>query len=153
MKTAAGVLMVSGCLFFSSAAFAEEPKEPKEQKEQKVAAPAGESAGKTAPRMIVVKDPETGQLRAPTAAEIEALKTAAPAPKLAVSGQATTVEKLLSGRVRATLGPEYMRYSVVRKNPDGSLSEECVTPANLDAAVYAPATKASPAAKPATEEK
>ena len=146
MKSAVGIVVVSGVLVFLSPAFAEEPKG---------AAPPAESAGKAAPRMIVVKDPETGQLRAATAAEIEALKASAPAPKLAVSGEATTVERLPSGRVRARLGPEYMRYSVVRKNPDGSLSSDCVPGSKVEEAVKAPAQTARPAsaAKPAAEEK
>jgi hypothetical protein len=143
MKSAVGIVVVSGVLFFSPAAFAEEPKG---------SAPPAESAGKAAPRMVVVKDPETGQLRAASAAEIEALKaasSASPSPKLAVSGKTTTVERLLSGRVRARLGPEYMRYSVVRKNPDGTLSSDCVPGSKVDGAVNASA----PAAKPAAEEK
>ncbi len=140
MKAAAGIVVVAGVLFLSPTAFAEEAKST---------APAVESAGKAAPRMVVVKDPQTGELRAPTAQEIEALKAVSPAPKLSVSGQATTVEKLLSGRVRAKLGPEYMRYSVVRRNPDGKLSEQCVPGSKLDGALNASA----PAAKPVAEEK
>jgi hypothetical protein len=140
MKSAVGIVVVSWVLLLSSPTFAEEPKG---------AAPPAESAGKAAPRMVVVKDPETGQLRAATAAEIEALRASAPAAKFAVSGEPTTVEKLLSGRVRARLGPEYMRYSVVRKNADGTLSSDCVPGSKVDGAVNASA----PAAKPAAEEK
>lgn len=155
MKAAVGVVVVSGSLFLSSAAFAEEPKDPKEPKEPKASAPAAESAGKAAPRMIVVKDPDTGQLRAATAKEIEALRAASIKPALATAAPATTVETLPSGRKRALLGPEYSRYSVVRKNPDGSLSSDCVPGSKLDEAVSAPAstTKPAPAAKPAAEEK
>lgn len=146
VRTAFGVVVL-GSLVLSSAAFAEEPGNPKDSKEPTM--PAAESAGKTAPRMIVVQDPETGQLRAATTKEIEALKAVAPAPKLAVTGEPTSVEKLLSGRVRAKLGPEYMRYSVVRKNPDGSLSSVCVPASKVDEVVKAPV----PAAKPAAEER
>ncbi len=140
MKKSIGVFAVCWVMALASRGTAEEPRG---------AAPVGESAGKAAPRMIVVRDPQTGELRPPTAAEIEALKAAVPAPKAAVAGQATTVEKLLSGRVRARLGPEYMRYSVVRKNPDGTLSYDCVPGSKVDGALKA----AAPAAKPAAEEK
>ncbi|MFI5180850.1 MAG: post-PEP-CTERM-1 domain-containing protein [Thermoanaerobaculia bacterium] len=140
MKATVGVLVVSGVLVLSSPAFGEEPKST---------APAAESAGKAAPRMIIVKDPVTGELRAPTAQEIEALRSASPTPKLSVGGQPTSVEKLLSGRVRARLGPEYMRFSVVRKNPDGTISTDCVPGSKVDGALSASA----PAAKSAAEEK
>jgi hypothetical protein len=143
MKAAIGIVVVSGVLAFSPAAFGEEPK---------AAAPPAGSAGKTAPAMIVVADPDTGQLRAATAAEIEALKAASPATpaaKAAVSGKTTVVERFASGRVRAKLGPEFMRYSVVRVNPDGTLASDCVPEAKVDAAMKASA----PAAKIAAEEK
>ena len=150
MKSGVGIAAVSGFLFLSSPALAEEPKDPKDPK---ATAPAAEGAGKAAPRMIVVRDPDTGLLRAATAKEIEALRAAGIKPGLAKSAPATTVETLPSGRVRAQLGPEYFRYSVVRRNPDGTLSEECVPAAKLDAAVSAPTTKPAPAAKPVAEEK
>ena len=97
--------------------------------------------------MIIVKDPVTGELRAPTAQEIEALRSASPTPKLSVGGQPTSVEKLLSGRVRARLGPEYMRFSVVRKNPDGTVSMDCVPGSKLDGALNASARTAKSAAE------
>ncbi len=135
-KNTAGILAVAGFFCVSGIAFGEEPKS---------AAPAGEIPGKAAPRMVVVRDPQTGELRPPTAAELEALKPAAPAPKAAIKGQTATVEKLPSGRVRARLGLEYMRWSVVRKNPDGTLSYDCVQDAKVDAALKpsAPATRSA----------
>ncbi len=145
MRTVVGVVVVSGFLFFSSAVVADELKD------SKPAAPAAESAGKTAPRLIVARDPETGKLRPATAKEIEALRAAGAGlkPVFATGARTTTVETLPSGRKRAQLGPEYFRYSVVRKNADGTLSEECVPASKVDEALKAPA----PAAKPAAEEK
>lgn len=140
MKSAVGVVVFSGVLILSSAAFAEEPKAPQ---------PAAESAGKAAPRMVVVKDPETGQLRAPTSKELEALRKASPKQAFATAGEPTSVEKLASGRVRARLGPEYLRYSVVRKNPDGTFSSDCVPASKVDGVLHA----SPPAAKNAAEEK
>ncbi len=150
MRAAAGIAVASGFLILSSVAFAEESKEAKDAK---ATAPPAESAGKAAPRMIVVRDADTGQLRAATAKEIEALRAAGLKPGLARSAPATTVETLPSGRVRAQLGPEYFRYSIVRKNPDGTLSEECLPAPKVDAALNAPAAKPAPAAKSAAEEK
>ena len=151
MRTVVGVVVVSGFLFFSSAVFADELKDSKDPKDSKPTAPAAENAGKTAPRMIVVRDPDTGRLRAATAKEIEALRAAGAGlkPAFATGARTTTVETLPSGRKRAQLGPEYFRYSVVRKNADGTLSEECVPASKVDEALKAPA----PAAKPAAEEK
>ena len=151
MKTVIAVVVASGSMFLASIAFAEEPRDPKEPRALRT-----ETAGKTAPRMIVVRDPDTGQLRAPTAKEIEALRAARVAPALATAATATpstTVETLPSGRIRAQLGPEYFRYSVVRKNPDGSLSSDCVPASKVDEAMNAsaPAAKPAPTAKPAAE--
>ena len=148
MRAAVGFVVAAWVIGLSLPGMAEEQK----------AAPAPESAGKAAPQMIVVKDPQTGELRAPTAAEAAALKAlpaAKPAPKAGVAGQKTTVEKLLSGRVRAKLGPEYMRYSVVTKNPDGSLSYDCVPESKVEGALKAPATKSTTATAlaPKAEEK
>lgn len=153
MKTVIAVVVASGSMFLASIAFAEELRDPKEPK---VRAPQAETAGRTAPQMIVVRDPDTGQLRAPTAKEIEALSAARVKPALATAATATpstTVETLPSGRIRAQLGPEYFRYSVVRKNPDGSLSSDCVPASKVDEAVNASAPAAKPAltAKPAAE--
>ncbi|MFI5180624.1 MAG: post-PEP-CTERM-1 domain-containing protein [Thermoanaerobaculia bacterium] len=147
-RSATGIVVVAAALIASTGALAGDAKETAPAGDAtKPAAPTPESAGKTAPQMIVVKDPQTGELRAPTAAEVEALAAATPAPKLATSGATTTVEKLLSGRVRAKLGPEYMRYSVVRKNPDGTLSFDCVPESKVDGALKAsaPAAKATTA--------
>lgn len=76
--------------------------------------------------MIVVRDADTGELRAPTADEARALHprtnvsaagTAAPAPKM-VTGP--------GGRRSVQLGERHMVYSVVTRGADGKLEEQCV---------------------------
>ena len=152
-RSATGIVVVAAALIASPGALAGDVTEAAPAGDVEKSAAAGEPAGKVAPRMMVAKDPETGKLRPATAKEIEALRAAGIKPSLAKSAPATTVETLPSGRKRAQIGPEYFRYSVVRKNPDGTFSEECVPAAKVDAALNAPAAIPAPAAKPAAEEK
>lgn len=76
--------------------------------------------------MIVVRDADTGELRAPTPDEARALHprtnasaaaAAAPAPKM-VTGP--------GGRRSVQLGERHMVYSVVTRGADGKLEEQCV---------------------------
>lgn len=76
--------------------------------------------------MVVVRDAETGELRAPTPTEARALHprtnasaaaAAAPAPKM-VTGP--------GGRRSVKLGERHMVYSVVSRDADGKLAEQCV---------------------------
>lgn len=76
--------------------------------------------------MVVVRDADTGELRAPTSEEARALHprtnasaagTAAPAPKM-VTGP--------GGRRSVQLGDRHMVYSVVTRGADGKLEEQCV---------------------------
>jgi len=76
--------------------------------------------------LTVVRDAQTGKLRAPTPAEQRALR---PIPR----HQTTTnpVQKPKSvvrpdGTRAIDLGERGLVYSVVRRNPDGSLSGHCV---------------------------
>lgn len=79
------------------------------------AAPAG---------MVVVRDPQTGQLRAPSAAESHALlgnaahQRSAPSPRLESVGP--------GGSRKVQLGKSALVYSVATRNPDGTLTEHCV---------------------------
>lgn len=81
--------------------------------------------------MRVVKDPVTGQLRAPSAEEATAMERQekqqatlrrAPALKLA---PAVTLRK--DGSKKAVLDESSLSYSVMTRNADGSLNFECVT--------------------------
>jgi len=146
MRSGFGILAVTGALLMSSPVRAADEKSaaPVDDK-QKVAAESPSGPG--AAHLMVARDPVTGELRAPTAAEREALKAIA---KKALSrvGEPTLVETLPDGRVRARLGPEHARFSVVRRNPDGTLSSDCVAAGKVDAAASAAVPAASaPAVK------
>lgn len=74
--------------------------------------------------MTVVRDPETGKLRAPTAAELRAMharqpqaRSVAPPPQSSVRPDGTRV---------LNLGERGMVYSVVKRAPDGTLTRHCV---------------------------
>jgi hypothetical protein len=73
--------------------------------------------------LTVVRDAETGALRAPTAAEAAALQGTGRAP----SGVARIVQrKMPSGAIMAEVPESLMLYSVVRVQADGSLVRSCV---------------------------
>jgi len=95
--------------------------------------------------MTITKDPVTGELRAPTADEFNALEKqqvkdkAAQAkanakangkagPVAAKSADAVDPEiRLANGAVGYQLGDEFMTYSVVTRNADGTTLIDCVT--------------------------
>jgi len=146
MRSGFGILAVTGALLLSSPLGAADEKSsaPSDDK-PKVAAESPSAPG--AAQLMVARDPVTGELRAPTAAEREALKAIA---KKALSrvGEPTLVETLPDGRVRARLGPERARFSVARKSPDRTLSSDCVPARKVDATVSAAVPAASaPAVK------
>jgi hypothetical protein len=90
------------------------------------------------PGMIVVRDPQTGQLRAPTAAESRAL-----APPSSPGMRAAQVQPALvthpGGSRQVRLGERGLVYSVVTRGPDGKMAEQCVQgAAAADKAVHAP---------------
>lgn len=92
--------------------------------------------------MQVVRDATTGQLRAPNAAEHQALQAqaallksksrsfAAPAAASLVAGT-----KARRGTTAYTVPEESIVYSVVTRNADGTLDQQCITGA--DAAAHA----------------
>ena len=76
--------------------------------------------------MVVVRDADTGHLRAPTPAEAQALHprtnasaaaAAAPAPRMIIGP---------GGRRSVKLDQRHMVYSVVTRGADGKLEEQCV---------------------------
>jgi hypothetical protein len=76
--------------------------------------------------MVVVRDPQTGQMRAPTAAELQAL---APAPLAALRAQVPLSSMVVTnpnGSRTLRLGERGQVYSVVQRAPDGKLVEQCV---------------------------
>ncbi|WP_310385301.1 post-PEP-CTERM-1 domain-containing protein [Roseateles sp.] len=109
-----------------------------------VLATAGASAA------TVAKDPSSGELRAPTAAEAQALSQ--PAAGARTSGGAVQPRGLLTGKVNPQpvqhadgsveheLDESTLSFSVATRNSDGSISQACVTgPDAAAAAMKAPA--------------
>ena len=74
--------------------------------------------------MVVVRDAQTGQLRAPTAAESQAL-----APKSTTSMTAPARPSLVThpgGARGVRLGDRGLVYSVVTRDGDGKLNDQCI---------------------------
>jgi hypothetical protein len=78
--------------------------------------------------MVVVRDAQTGKMRAPTPQELRELRARAPRSAAAVSGTPQQ-PKALSGRHGAhgvRLGEKTLVYDVVTRGEDGKLSSQCV---------------------------
>jgi hypothetical protein len=76
--------------------------------------------------LVVVRDPQSGQVRAPTAAELKAL---GPAPVTTLRAQVPLSSLVVTkpGGARALrLGERGQVFSVVSRTPDGQLAEQCV---------------------------
>lgn len=88
-----------------------------------LALPPARAAGQQA--MVTVRDAQTGQLRAPTAAEAAALHgkpgllRQAPAQRVELAGP--------GGGGKVQLGKSALVYSVVTRAPDGKLAQQCVS--------------------------
>jgi hypothetical protein len=74
--------------------------------------------------MVVARDPQTGQLRAPTAAEMQAL--AAQRPATLAPPAPPKVIKRADGSRQARVGETGMVYAVVTRDADGHLAQQCV---------------------------
>lgn len=73
--------------------------------------------------MTVVRDPQTGKLRAPTAAELRALRGGVERPRTMLPPQSTVRP---DGTRAIDLGERGMVYSVMTRNADGTLAAHCV---------------------------
>jgi len=102
-------------------------------------AQASGSAGTAVPGLRAFRDPETGQLRAPTAEEAAAL-TRLLASALAIPGTSPVVQHA-NGMLSVQLGEEYMNDVVVRRNPDGTLAWVCVPHPQSGGVLQAPPAK------------
>lgn len=80
--------------------------------------------------MIVVRDADTGALRAPTPAEARALHPRAGASAAAAASPAPEMLTGPGGSRSVQLGERHMVYSVVTRDPDGKLTEQCMHGAN-----------------------
>lgn len=101
----------------SLAAFAQEKKQP----------PAKPQPAPPASGVRVFKDPVTGEIRQPTAAERRQMQDQNQNSVATGGGAPTRIVRKADGSVTAILGTEHMVYSVVKKNPDGTLDQQCVT--------------------------
>ena len=80
--------------------------------------------------LSVVRDPETGRLRAPTPAEMRALQGAG-AARLQPPAQPAMVTGA-DGRRHVRLGERALVYSLIQRGADGQLDQHCVN--GIDAA-------------------
>lgn len=86
---------------------------------QSTAAPAAADA------LVVVRDAATGALRAPTAAELSALQASRGTSSLR-SAPAVPLQKFSrTGAVGARLTNDFMSHTVLVRQPDGKLVEQC----------------------------
>lgn len=95
---------------------------------------------------IVVRDAATGRIRVPTAEEAQALHNHSRALRRANSPAVPEAKSHWSGARGARLSDDFMTYTVVVKNADGSLVELCIEGTEATAKVL----KSAPLAKPAT---
>jgi hypothetical protein len=84
--------------------------------------PVASTVSSTQAGMRTFKDSVTGQLRGPTAEEMQAV--AAEAPAVRTRGMFQFASR--SGGIGATLDESFLQYSVVARQADGSLTEACV---------------------------
>lgn len=91
--------------------------------------------------MVVVRDAQTGELRAPTAAESRALAPQGPSASISAKAAAPAAVTHPGGARQVRLGERSLVYSVVTRGADGKLTEQCVGgEAAADKAVHAPAS-------------
>ena len=75
--------------------------------------------------MVVVRDAQSGQLRAPTAAEMRALAPPPATARMSAAPQPAMVTHP-GGSRHVRLGERGLVYSVVKRGADGKLEEQCV---------------------------
>jgi hypothetical protein len=113
------------------------------------AAPATEvSEAPAADAQIVVKDGDTGKLRAATPEEANALRAGRANARAGRGGASMEARSHWSGARGARLTDESMTFSVVVKRADGTLVELCVEGAETTAKVVASAPRSKPATLP-----
>jgi hypothetical protein len=78
--------------------------------------------------MTVTIDPVTHEKRAPTPAEMQALRAAAPPKAAALTGQPAqpSVMTRRDGARGVRVGESHLVYEVVTRDADGKLSSQCV---------------------------
>ncbi len=112
-------VLTTGTVAWSQTGRPNEPKAEKKKVTQKsIATP-------TVSGQQVSVDPQTKQIRPPTAEESRALLEGLRNPAGHPPGQ-VRIYQLPNGMLAARLPEEYMDAMVVRRNPDGTLSAECI---------------------------
>jgi hypothetical protein len=143
-------LSVLALLLFFFPARADESTPGAPPKDSTVKTPPAAATSKKvatgASSLTVARDPVTGALR-PLTAE-EARELLGRRPLVALEPQVVT---LPNGTKMMHLGPDQAVYSVVRKNPDGTLTSACVHGAAEAEAFVGAAPRPTPA--PAAQEK
>ena len=94
------------------------PPKARAQEQEQAPQPQAQSQG-----MVVVRDRQTGQLRAPTAAEARAL--APVSARMSAPAQPAVVTHP-GGSRQVRLGERGLVYSVLTRGADGKLVEQCV---------------------------
>ena len=85
-------------------------------------ATAAPLAAQAAPQSVVVRDAETGQLRAPTADEAKLLNASRIKSARSTTAAAPVPRTLANGAVALELDESTMVYAVARRNADGTIS-------------------------------
>src|SRR3954469_11390806 len=86
------------------------------------------AAVESASALTVVRDADTGKLRAPTAQELQELQSAAKAKAMRVA-PAPTLQKYHPNGARGTrLTDEFMSSSVAVRNANGGVDMQCLEP-------------------------
>lgn len=98
--------------------------------------------------MVVARDPESGQLRAPTAAEFRSLQQKGAQQNLQGSSARSVASRPAivvgpGGRRSVRLGESHLVYSVVSRDSTGKLVEQCVDGADAAEQAVAQADSAA----------
>jgi hypothetical protein len=87
--------------------------------------------------MTVVRDAETGKLRAPNGQELQTMKLAAEARMMMRAAPAAAMEKFhVTGAHGARLTDEFMSSAVVVRNAKGGLDMQCLEPGHSAQAAH-----------------
>jgi hypothetical protein len=125
------------------------PRRPAATRPANPPAPAVTLAPAAAAGMIIVRDPETGALVAPTAEQAWTL-SAAERTGLSRSTEGLSEVRFPDGRVKVDLQGRFMEYSVVQLDRAGCPHFLCV---NDEAVLRALLARLAPTSTPALEEK
>lgn len=104
------------------------------------------------PGMVVVRDPVSGELRAPTAAEFQALQAASPVAKTRSAARVAAKQQTVqaNGTRKVHVGTDSLVYANIARGADGQLHEACV---QGDAAAQAALTTLANTSTPRKEQR